>query len=605
MVRYWVIFFVILILFQSAFASAQLQIDKIADPRSVESGGTVRVLLNISNPFEQELTVKIRDMNSIGGTTLDTQCIQGRIPANAIGVSEYETIQVQNPGTYTLGTIEVKYTNPETGKEEIVSGKNEVVVTVTGGNPNYAFSSTSTKSECQFDDQPQQQEQQQQQEEEQKQESKTEEQKSVQEKMEEMKQQQDPTQNKISQSRQQTGHDMSSVKNQQQKEADEAQQKVDRELDDALSQNKDFQDMKKDLESKGYQEKSKSRSDLRDNETEFKYEYEKPTGEKGEITGKMKDGRIEDIKKLSDDDKRELDDKLSLNKDFQEEENRLRDEGFVPDKKEFSGLNPRNETTFNYQYKRDDGESANITGDIKSGDVSQVGMKSTALEKKVMEALSNSSDFKKLDDKLRSEGFLPKDLDLKPFMKNESSFSLAYSNGNETMNITGSVQLDGDEVKIDDIELEDGRTLFDKLKIPILLILVLLGVYSYMRYLKRDVAVTRVAVPLVDVKPLDARKEAMKLITKAQKMYDSGKKKEAYTLVSQGVRLYFKYVIASDKEELTTSEILRYVRGKEEEKYVVDLKECFTLCDLVKFAKYKPNDEDFGRVIELAKKCVK
>ena len=599
MVRFWIIVFVLM---AAPFAHAQdeLRVEKITDAPTVESGGTVKILLNISNPFDQDLIVKIRDMNSVGGSTIDTQCIQGKIPANAVGISEYLSLQVHNPGVFALGTIEVKYTNPVSGDTVVVAGKNKVEVTVTGGNPNLAFSSSSTKNECEFDEESQQQQQQEQQEQKSEEEKQREE---MQKKMEELRQQQDEMQKKLSESRQRMNQDMSSVKQQQQQEAKEANERLDKELSDRLSENEDFQEMKEELEEKGYQEKGKTRSALNDNETEFKYEYEKPSGEKGEITGKMKDGKIEDLKKFSDDDAKALDDRLSSDEDFQEAAQRLEKEGFVPDKKEFSGLDSKNETEFNYQYKRPDGETANITGDIKDGDVSDVGVKSSADGAKVMDALLNSSEFGKLDDKLRSEGFEMKGLDVEVFKKNESSFSAMYSNGNETVNITGNVELVADEVEVSDMKIEDGRTLFDKVKVPLLLLLVLAGVYSYLRYARRDVDSFSPISPVV-VKPINARKEAMKLIRKAEKMYKSGKKRDAYTTVSLGVRLYFKYVICSEKDELTTVEIVRYARGKEKVEYVGDLKECFSLCDLVKFAKYKPNDKDFQRVVELGKKCV-
>ena len=120
----------------------------------------------------------------------------------------------------------------------------------------------------------------------------------------------------MNQSRQNMNQDMSSVKQQQQKEAKEANEGLDKELSERLAESEDFQEMKKELEDMGYEEKGKTRTDLRDNETEFKYEYEKPDGEKGEITGKMKDGKIEDLKKFSDDDAKALDEKLSSDKEI-------------------------------------------------------------------------------------------------------------------------------------------------------------------------------------------------------------------------------------------------------------------------------------------------
>ncbi len=596
--RFWialVVFFAAVFAGSATNASEQLSVEKIANPLTVASGGTVKILLNISNPFDSDLIVKIRDRNSAGGTTIDTQCIQGKIPAKSRGISEYESIQAYNPGTFTLGTIEVKYTNPTTGKEEVIFGRNRVDVIVTGGDPNFMFSSSSTKMECQFEEQPQQQQQQSQQ-------QKEEEARRQQQQQE---QQQQQMQNKLSQARQQASQDMNSVKNQMQKEADEARQRTDKELSDKLSENKDFHDMKNDLLSKGYQEKGKSRSDLRDNETDFKYDFEKPTGEKAEISGKMKDGEIQDLKKFSDDDRKELEERISSDKDFQDAEQRLKDEGFVPDKKEFSGLDNKNETGFNYQYKRADGETANITGDVKMGEVSDVGAKTSVDEKRVMEALSKNDDFRKVDDELVSKGFNRSGFELEKFLRNESSFSLSYSNGNETMNVTGDVQISNNgTMKISNVKREDGRTLLDKLKIPMLLLILLVGVYTYLRFIRKEKVDVLGEAPVVGVKVIDPKKEALKLIRKAEKAYDGGENKEAYALVSQGVRLYFKHVIASEKDELTTGEILGFVRGKKDDEYIARLKECFGLCDLVKFAKYKPNKTDFSRIVELAERCL-
>ena len=202
----WIFFFVMALMSSNSFAAEQLSVEKIADPATVASGGTVKILLNISNPFDEDLIVKIRDMNSVGGTTIDTQCIQGNIPAKAKGVAEYESLQVYNPGTFALGKIEVKYTNPTTGKEEVIEGRNKVDVTVTGGDPNFLFSSSSTKMECQFDDQAQQQQQQQQQQ--QSQQQKEEEARRQQQRQQEQQQQQ--MQNKLSQARQQASQDMNS-----------------------------------------------------------------------------------------------------------------------------------------------------------------------------------------------------------------------------------------------------------------------------------------------------------------------------------------------------------------------------------------------------------
>jgi len=103
----------------------------------------------------------------------------------------------------------------------------------------------------------------------------------------------------------------------------------------------------------------------------------------------------------------------------------------------------------------------------------------------------------------------------------------------------------------------------------------------------------------------DYRKLAHDRIKKAVKSYNSGKKKEAYTMVSEAVRFYIRFKYAPNEEELTSTDALKVLRGcSVGDKYISESKRCFQLCDLVKFAKYKPNDKDFNKIVVIAKKLV-
>jgi hypothetical protein len=92
------------------------------------------------------------------------------------------------------------------------------------------------------------------------------------------------------------------------------------------------------------------------------------------------------------------------------------------------------------------------------------------------------------------------------------------------------------------------------------------------------------------------------MLEKAIDMFNIGRQKEAYVEVSNALRFYFKGTAGIN--ELTSDEIIRRIRGLKDEGYLNDVKKCFMLCDLVKFAKYEPNTQDFNRVVESARKII-
>jgi len=67
------------------------------------------------------------------------------------------------------------------------------------------------------------------------------------------------------------------------------------------------------------------------------------------------------------------------------------------------------------------------------------------------------------------------------------------------------------------------------------------------------------------------------------------------------LRLFLSYENRLNKE-ITNDEIINFLR--EHKKEYKEAKECFDLCSLVEFAKYKANKEDFDRIIEKAKKII-
>lgn len=161
-----------------------------------------------------------------------------------------------------------------------------------------------------------------------------------------------------------------------------------------------------------------------------------------------------------------------------------------------------------------------------------------------------------------------KNIDIEPDI---SSFQYSYSDQQgRNASITGNVTNAGE---IKDIALKEPAQPFPYWIIALLL-MPLLGIYLY----------------------------ALLLLEKAIGMFNSGLQREAYVEASNAVRSYFKG--SSGIQELTSDEIIRKIRVSKDEGYVGDVRECFMLCDLVKFAKYEPNQKDFNRVAELARRII-
>jgi len=72
--------------------------------------------------------------------------------------------------------------------------------------------------------------------------------------------------------------------------------------------------------------------------------------------------------------------------------------------------------------------------------------------------------------------------------------------------------------------------------------------------------------------------------------------------VSIALRIYLKGNLGTS--ELTSEEILRTIKGSKYLNYIEDVKQCFMLCDPVKFAKYETNMEDFNKAVEYAKRVL-
>ncbi len=283
-----------------------------------------------------------------------------------------------------------------------------------------------------------------------------------------------------------------------------------------------------------------------------------------------------------------------------EEHQQLQEEGYQLSEK---NVNPTSEDSgeFDYKYQKENGDTASIKGDINNGSVENVSSWSSDKERRMMNALENSTEFKETVSELEKEGFELENKSISPASSNMTNFQYQMSNPNTnaTAQIHGNMTTQGNVTSL--VVEKDG----DKRSPWCILYLIagaLIGYYVWQKYLQKEKVVPLAEAP-ERKKHIDYKKDALRMLDSAEKMFASGRKKDAYEKVSYAIRFYFKHELESDKKELTATDALNLIRGagRWDKKKI---KQFFDICNQVNFAKYEANKEDFEKILQIGKGVV-
>ena len=252
--------------------------------------------------------------------------------------------------------------------------------------------------------------------------------------------------------------------------------------------------------------------------------------------------------------------------------------------------------TFDYSFKKKN-ETATISGRINNSRMESINTQSSEDIRKLQQIIESNSTFLQMQKTLSDKRYNLSDKRI-DFKHNISSFDYRFSDQNgRNASISGNITNNG---TINDISLKEPEEPFPYWML-IFLILPLLGIYLYRKYGKNK---NEEILPAGNLQPVhaDYRKEALARLDNAVKIFHEGMQKEAYSEASLAVRIYLKGRLGMS--ELTSEEILRTIKGSKDVTYIEDVKQCFMLCDLVKFAKYETNMEDFNNAVEYAKRVL-
>ncbi|MCX9085089.1 MAG: hypothetical protein OIN87_09870 [Candidatus Methanoperedens sp.] len=287
----------------------------------------------------------------------------------------------------------------------------------------------------------------------------------------------------------------------------------------------------------------------------------------------------------------ELKEKIENNSEFKNLKEKLEKQGYTP---EGQNIQPESNDTGNFDYNFKKGEeSANISGRINAGKMENIQEQSTEDIKRLMQEIERNETFREMYRTLYDKGFnlFSRNVDIK---QNISSFEYLFSNSQgKNASITGNVT-DAGEIK--DIRLKEPEPAY-QYWIPAVLIL-MLGIYIFLKsWLKEKPAVLK-----IENTSFDPEQKALSMLENAISMFNNGREKEAFMEASNAVRYFFKGTAGI--HELTSNEIIRSIKGSKNEGHLQDVKDCFMLCDRVKFAKFEPNRQDFDIVVEYAKRII-
>ncbi len=498
--------FFALVMSGSALAE-EIKAEKYIESASLQTGDYAKIKLLLSNPYNEDVKVRIRDKNILGNAGIDIQCLEYVLSAGKKTEISLEPVIAYEPGTFNLPGAEIEYTDPVSGERKIVySNALSVTVKDSGKASGYmrgitsiyecggiSMRSSSYSSSSSFS---------------------------------------------FSFGSQGSGNMNSGVQNNQMnqnmnevrremKEMEKRMRSKEKRFRENIAKSGKFLKEHKNLLSKGYNLTEMETFPKSSDSGSFRAKYRSSDGREAEISGVMENGTISEISSISDEKKKAMLNELYENPEFLRAENMIRRMGY--NKTDALFEQEKNKTRITVKYRKGEKE-AKIEAIYENGAIKDVKAK-----------IPQSEEEKK-----------------------------RYQN------------------------------MFWILALIILLSLLAYALHKRYGGRKRENKAVPKAVEK-SKRPYDFRKEALGMLRKAEEMYSSGRKKDAYEMVSRAVRLYLARKSGLEGDA-TAKELIRHLRksGKEWKKP----KECLDICSMVEFAKANPEKRSFRRATDIARSII-
>ena len=296
--------------------------------------------------------------------------------------------------------------------------------------------------------------------------------------------------------------------------------------------------------------------------------------------------------------KKEFEQKLFSNNEFLNRHQNLLKNGYNINA---SNLNAKSNDTgsFDIKYNNTTGKWATLQGNMKNGTMTNINEQSQDKQEKLLEKLKQNKSYQQFNSKLLAEGFSQNDIAFDA-NGNVTNVILKYEDQKQA-NATITANFVNDEIR--QVTLEDRNS--NPLNLMLLIIIAVtvvsaLCIYFAIKKFKNKKSFTIIDTQLnPKLKSFDHVIESKKLIDEAIQYHDKGHYKEAFGTAGKSIRMFLSHD-AGIKREITSEELIRLIQKNN---YPIDdIRECLKISDLVEFAKLKPTESDFNKIISLFNK---
>jgi hypothetical protein len=285
---------------------------------------------------------------------------------------------------------------------------------------------------------------------------------------------------------------------------------------------------------------------------------------------------------------------LMENKRFQHENQKLQDDEY-----EISLLllDPSSDNTgfFRIDYNNPSKQNASIKGVMENGEITALNKDTIEKRKDLLKQIQQDSRYKNFERDINNKKLKNQTPEFY-FDTNLTKIEIVYKNEDNESAIIKAIIL---EDKIEELKIL--KSYENRLRWGILVIFALPVILAliYKKFSKRNPKSYQIKETIEE--DIDYLEESKRLIKEAEKLFAKKDYKEAYGTAARALRLFFCYK-KDIKKETTNEEIIYHLRKNNEEIKII--KECLDLCSLVEFAKYKTNEKDFYKIINISKDMI-
>ncbi len=292
---------------------------------------------------------------------------------------------------------------------------------------------------------------------------------------------------------------------------------------------------------------------------------------------------------------------LEANKEFKKEQEELASSGYTRKDVNVNAADA-NSGSFEATYQTQGGNTATIKGRMENGEMKEIMTQTPKDREKMLQALNENAQYQQYKKQIESQGFKQAQTTFNQITQNHTKIETVFKNheGQEKKITADYIDETIKNVSLEGDKEEPGPSPIWLL--PIAAIIAFLAWLAYRKFFrKQKKQVVKEQTP-EQKKPVDFAKEAKKMLSLAEKLFQKKRKKDAYEKVSQAIRYYFQCKHGIGKET-TNTELLRQLKNREAEN-TEEIKKCLNKCSMVEFAKHVPTKKEFNELVQEARKQV-